>query len=33
VLAWISMDKNHTNAETTQAIHLTRDFGIYCYPI
>ena len=31
-LAWISTDKNPTNARLTQGIHLTREFGSECYP-
>jgi hypothetical protein len=32
LLAWISTDKNPTNARLTQGIHLTREFGSECYP-
>jgi hypothetical protein len=31
-LAWISTDKNLTNAGSAQGIHLTREFGVDCYP-
>jgi ST7 protein len=31
-LAWISTDRNPTNAGSTQGIHLTREFGSDCYP-
>jgi hypothetical protein len=31
-LAWISTEKNFTNAGLTQGIHLTREFGSDCYP-
>jgi hypothetical protein len=32
LLAWISTDKNPTNAKLTQGIHLTREFGAVRYP-
>jgi hypothetical protein len=32
LLAWISTDRNPTNAGSTQGIHLTREFRFDCYP-
>ena len=32
-LAWISTEANRPNEEIRLLIHLTQEFGVWCYPI